>query len=195
MLQQLFFTAPHSIPAFSPLQRETLAAHLSRAFSEATKEKTIFFKLPTMEEASSPIEGDVAAFPPSYLVLTLTFSSSVSGGFSKIHNSSDRIRAKSVPTVSRDNGIFSTEKAEKFMAIPDASHGIVIDYQHLSPPAGLTPTMPSPRCDQDDAHMNHNEEDTTPLELHKLKEQLKLLQERVDQQIQEIYRLRNNASP
>src|SRR5690606_22949769 len=103
MLQQLFFTAPHLIPAFSPLQREILAAHLSKALSEATKEETIFFKLPPTEEASSLIEGAVAAFPPSFFVFTLTFSGSTSGGFFKFHNSSNRIRETTVPAVSQDN--------------------------------------------------------------------------------------------
>lgn len=77
----------------------------------------------------------------------------------------------------------------------DASHDLVIDYQHLLTPTGLIQTVPSPCFNHDDKHMNHHEKNTTPLEIHKLKEHLKLLQERVDQQIKKFTVLKNSVSP
>lgn len=192
MLQQLLLSAPPTVPAFSPLQIDFLAPQLSLALSKATPEEIIHFRCPATDEQSSLIQGTIAVFPPSNLLLTLKDAQESSGRPSKLQNSSQRLQRTSFLTFSQEEAFMRGEEIQAFMAIPAMSQGILINYQRLAP------SNQNNQENQPNKHANpmiSNKKGENPMELDSLNEQLRDLRKKVDQQTNEIRRLKQTAPP
>jgi len=192
MLQQLLLSAPPPVPAFSPSQISFLAPQLSLALSKATPEEVIHFRCPATDERSSLVQGTIAIFPPSNFLLTLKEAKESSGMPSKIQNSSQKLQNTSSLTFSQKEAVMRREDIQTFMAIPAMSEGILINYQ------GLAPSNEQHQENQSGNHgqtMPGDENGDSPGELDSLNEQLRDLRKKVDQQTEEIRRLKQTAPP
>jgi hypothetical protein len=190
MLQQLLITAPPSTPAFSPAQVDFLAPHLSKALANATPEEIVNFKCPGRDEDLSLVQGNLAAFPPFHLLLTLKNRIRSSRMSSKLKN------ARSLqfpPTLAfSEEGVMVSEKeVQTFMTIPSTSQGIVIDFYPLVPPHIHQESQQG----LPDIQNTRKPENGAISETDSLSEQLRDLREKVDQQEKEIRRLRQTLSP
>jgi len=192
MLQQLLLSAPPPVPAFSPSQISFLAPQLSLALSKATPEEVIHFRCPATDERSFLVQGTIAVFPPSNFLLTLKDAKESSRMPSKIQNSSQKLQNTSSLTFSQKEAVMRKEDIQTFMTIPAMSEGILINFQLLAhsnqqkqenQPSDHGKTMPS------------DENGETPRELDSLNEQLRDLRRKVDQQTEEIRRLKQTAPP
>lgn len=190
MLQQLLGPASSTVPAFSPSQIEVLAPHVSLALSKATPEEIIHFRCLATDEQAFLVEGTVAVFSPSYLFLTLTDANDISGMPSKIQNTSRRLQTTTSLSFLQDKAIMKGEDIQSFMATPSSSHGIIINYQHLEPsntnnqenqPNNVYTPIPS------------DGKGESPREMDSLNNQVNDLRRKVDQQAEEIRRLKQKS--
>lgn len=195
ILQQLLLTAPPTVPVFSPPQRDFLAPLISAALTKATPEEVIFFRYRATDEQSSPIEGTVAVFSPTYLLLTLTDTKTFSENSAKINKSSRRLQDIASLAFSPKEAFVKNKTAEAFMSIPSTSQAIVINYHRLSASRAIDPATPSQRSNLNGTQSFQEEIHGTSLEMIKLKEQLQDLQKKVDHQTEEIRRLQQIAPP
>lgn len=192
MLQQLLLSAPPLVPAFSPSQIVFLAPQVSLALSKATPEEIIHFRCPAIDEGASLVQGTIAVFPPSNFLVTLKDAKDSSGLPSKRQNSPQRLQSTSSLTFSQKEAVMKEEEIQDFMAIPAMSEGILINLQSLAP---------SNQTNKENQQRNHGKPVTrdknggTPMELDSLKEQLRDLRKKVDQQTEEIRRLKQAAPP
>jgi hypothetical protein len=192
MLQQVLLSAPPAVPVFSPSQIAFLAPHLSMALSKATPEEIIHFRCTVTQEQPSLIQGTIAVFPPTNFLLTLRDAHESSRMPSKLQNSSRKLQATTSLTFSHEEAFKRDEDLQAFMAIPPTSHGIVINYQHLAP------SNQSHQENQPNKHGNqitNDEKDGSPLEMDAMNEQLRDLRKKVDQQTEEIQRLKQMEHP
>jgi hypothetical protein len=190
MLQQLLVTAPLTTPAFSPSQIDFLAPHLSKALSKATPDEIVHFRCPARDEGASLVQGNVAIFPPSNLLLTLEKNKRSSRTPSKIENSRNP-----QPTTSliffQEESFMSEKEIDIFMAIPPTFHGIVINYQNFISHHKNQENQFSPHG----TPIIHDPKDGPPIRRESLNDQLRDLQRKVDQQAEEIRRLKQTAPP
>ena len=84
------------------------------------------------------------------------------------------------------------EDAQAFMAIPSTSHGIIINYRRLVP---SNRNSPEHHPSKHDTQITSDEKRVTPMEMDLLNEQLRDLRKIVDQQTEEIRRLKQTAPP
>lgn len=192
MLQQLLLTAPPTVPAFSPSQIKFLAPHLSLALSKATKEEIIHFRSPAIDEQSYPVQGTVAVFPQTNLLLTLNNTTEKPLIPSKGSNASRDLQIRHSLGFSRNENLKKVEQAEAFMSIPPTSLAIVIDYQLLEP---LNQLHHEPQPSNQRPSIINERRGTTPREMDSLHEQLRDLQKKIDEQSEEIRRLKQTRSP
>jgi hypothetical protein len=192
MLQQILLSAPPAVPVFSSSQIAFLAPHLSMALSKATPEEIIHFRCTVTDEQPSLIQGTVAIFPPTNLLLTLRDAQESSGMPSKLQNSSRKLQTTTSLTFSQEEAFKQGEELQAFMAIPSTSHGIVINYQRL-PPSNQNNQENQPN--KHGTQITGDQKDGSPLEMDALNEQLRDLRKKVDQQTEEIQRLKQTAPP
>ncbi len=190
ILQQLLLPTHHPVLAFSPSQIDFLAPHVSMAFSQVTPEEIIHFKCPPTNEQSFPIQGMLAVFPPSSLLLTLENLKLYSGVSPKMQNSPQKLQPTSL-VFSHQEAIIRPEEVQAFMAIPSTYHRIAINYQSLESLNQISkenqPTQPGT---QPTPHKNTE----APLTIDSLNSQLRDLQKIVDQQAEEIRRLQDSSA-
>lgn len=192
ILQQLLLSAPLTVPVFSSEQVEFLAPQLSIALFKATPEEIIHFRCAATDKQSSLVQGTVAIFPPTNLVLTLKDVNESSGRPSKMQNYARRLQTTTTLTFSQEKASPMGEKVQAFMAIPSTSVGIVINYQHLvSSNQNNEENQPS----KYDTQITNDRKGGTPMEMNSLNEQLRDLREKVDQQAEEIRRLKQTVPP
>ena len=192
MLQQLLLSTSSTVSAFSPSQIEELAPHISMALSQVTMEEIIHFRCLAAEEQSSLVQGTVAVFPPSYLLLTLKDEKESSALPEKIHNSSRRLQTKTSLSSSQNETFYRGEDVQSFMAIPSTSHGIIINYQRI---AQSNQNYQETQPNKFDTTINSDDKGETPRGMDSLNEQVKDLRKKVDQQAEEIRRLKQTAPP
>jgi hypothetical protein len=185
MLQQLLFTTPLTTPVFSPSQIDFLALHLSKALSLATPEEIVHFRCPAREKDASEVQGYVAIFSPSNLLLTLK-KNSFSPTHSKIENSRNPQSTTSLIFFHKE-AFMKEKEIAPFMAIPPTFHGIVIDYQDFIPHHKNHSNQSSPHGTQ---IIHDPKKDVPPIRKESLNEQVRDLQRKIDQQAEEIRRLK-----
>jgi len=190
MLQQLLGSAPTTVPAFSPSQIEVLAPHVSMALSKATPEEIIHFRCLATDEQASLVQGTVAVFSPTYLFLTLTDAKESSGIPSKIQNSSRRLQTTTSLSFPQDKALLKGEDIQSFMVIPTSYHWIIINYQQLEP---LNTNIQGNQPYKFDTPTPSDKKGESPREMDSLNEQLNDLRRKVDQQAEEIRRLKQTA--
>ena len=189
MLQQLLFTTSLTTPAFSPSQIDFLALHLSKALSLATPEEIVHFRCPAREKEASEVQGNVAIFPPSNLLLTLKKDNSFSPTHSKIESSRNP-RSTTSLIFFHEEAFMREKEIPPFMAIPPTFHGIVIDYQDFIPHHKNHSNQSSPHG----AQIIHDpKKDVPSIRKESLNEQVRDLQRKVDQQAEEIRRLKQTV--
>lgn len=192
ILQQLLLSTHHPVPAFSPSQIVFLAHHVSKAFSQATPEEIIHFKCPQIGEQSFQVQGTLAIFSPTILLLTLKDLKSSPEISPKIQSSSRKFQTTTSLTFSHQEAIIKAEEAQGFMTIPSTSHKIAINYRRLT---SSNPNNKENQLNQHGTQTTHEEKIETPIEMDSLKDQLRDLQKIVDKQAEEIRRLQDNSSP
>jgi hypothetical protein len=192
MLQQILLSAPPAVPVFSPSQIAFLAPHLSMALSKATPEEIIHFRCTVIDEKPSLIKGIVAVFPPTNFLLILKDAQESSGMPSKLQNSSRKLQTTASLTFSQEKAFKRGEELQAFMAIPSTSHGIAINYQHLAP---SNKNNQESQPNKHGTQITSDEKSGSPLEMDVLNEQLRDLRKKVDQQTEEIRRLKQMAPP
>lgn len=190
ILQQLLLSKHHPVPAFSPSQIDFLAPHISMAFSQVTPEEVIHFKCPPTNEQHIPIQGMLAVFPPSSLLLTLENFKLYPGGSPKMQNTSQKLQPTSL-VFSYQESIIRAEEAQNFMTIPSTSHGIAINYQSLD---SLNPISKENQLTQPGVQIPPHKNTEAPLTIDSLNSQLRDLQKIVDQQAEEIRRLQDTSA-
>jgi len=192
MLQQLLLSATPTAPAFSPSQIDFLSPLVSLALSNATPDEIVHFRCPVTDEWSSMVKGTIAIFSPSNFLLILKDAKESSGIPSKMKNSSQRLQRRSSLTFSEGEAFLSDQEIETYMTIPAMAEGILINYQRLAP---------SNQNNQENQPSRHvtpvtsDEKVETPLELNSLNKQLRDLRKKVEQQNEEIRRLKQTAPP
>lgn len=192
ILQQLLLSTHHPVPAFSPSQIDFLAHYISMAFSQVTPEEIIHFKCPPTDEQFFPVQGTLAVFPPSSLLVTLKDLILHPAVSPKRQYSSRKVQATSL-TFSYHEAVIRTEEVQAFMTIPSTYHTIAINYQSLEPPSNPNNrenqlTQPGPRT-------TPNKKTEPSMTMDSLNSQLRDLQKIVDQQAEEIRRLQDRSSP
>lgn len=190
ILQQLLLSKHHPVPAFSPSQIDFLAPHVSMAFSQVTPEEVIHFKCPPTNEQHIPIQGMLAVFPPSFLLLTLENFKPYPGESPKMQNTSPKLQPTSL-VFSYQESIRRAEEAQNFMTIPSTSHGITINYQSLD---SLNPISKENQLTQPGVQITPHKNTEAPLTIDSLNSQLRDLQKIVDQQAEEIRRLQDTSA-
>lgn len=190
ILQQLLLSKHHPVPAFSSSQIDFLAPHVSMAFSQVTPEEVIHFKCPPTNEQHIPIQGMLAVFPPSSLLLTLENFKPYPGGSPKMQNTSQKLQPTSL-VFSYQESIIRAEEAQNFMTIPSTSHGIAINYQSLN---SLNPISKENQLTQPGVQIPPHKNTEAPLTIDSLNSQLRDLQKIVDQQAEEIRRLQDTSA-
>ncbi len=190
ILQQLLLSKHHPVPAFSSSQIDFLAPHVSMAFSQVTPEEVIHFKCPPTNEQHIPIQGMLAVFPPSSLLLTLENFKLYPGGSPKMQNTSQKLQPTSL-VFSYQESIIRAEEAQNFMTIPSTSHGIAINYQSLD---SLNPISKENQLTQPGVQIPPHKNTEAPLTIDSLNSQLRDLQKIVDQQAEEIRRLQDTSA-
>lgn len=191
ILQQLLLSTHHPVPAFSPSQIDFLAPHVSMAFSQVTPEEIVHFKCPPTNEPFFPIQGTLAVFSPSSLLLTLENLKPYPAVSPKSQNSSQKIQTVSLIFSERE-ATLSTEKVQTFMTIPSTSERIAINYQILEP---LNPSSKKNQPTQPGAQTTPHKMPEAPMTIDSLNSQLRDLQKTVDQQAEEIRRLQESSAP
>ena len=192
MLQQLLLANPPPVPAFSPSQISFLATQVSLALAKATPEEIIHFRCPAIDEGASLVQGTIAVFPPSNFLVTLKDRNESSGIPSKMQNSSQRLQSRGSLTFSHKEAVMREEDIKAFMAIPAMSEGILINYRGL---ASSNQNTQENQPSHHDKPVPSKENGETPIELDSLQKQLKDLRKKVDQQSEEIHRLKQTAPP
>jgi hypothetical protein len=192
MLQQLLLSPPPTVSVFSPSQIKVLAPQISLALSQVTPEEIIHFRCLATDEQSSLVQGTVAVFPPTYLLLTMKDDNETSGIPSKIQHSSRRLQTTTSLSIAQNETLNRGENVQTFMAIPSTSHGIIINYQRIgSSNQNNQENQPNKFA----TPINSDKKGETPREMDSLTEQMKDLQKKVDQQAEEIRRLKQSAPP
>jgi len=192
MLQQLLLSTHHPVPAFSPLQIGFLAHHISMAFSQATPEEIIHFNCPATDEQSFRVQGTLAVFSPTILLLTLKDLKDSPEMSSKMQHSSRKLQTKTSLTFSHQEAILKTEEAQAFMTIPPTTHRIALNYERLG---SLNPNNKENQLNPHGTQTTSDEKIEAPMARDSLKIQLRELRKIVDQQAEEIRRLQRSSSP
>lgn len=192
MLQQLLLSNPPTVSVFSPSQIEVLGPQISLALSQVTPEEIIHFRCLATDEQSSLVQGTIAVFPPTYLLLTLKDNKEPSGIPSKIQNSSRRLQTTTSLNISQNEAFNRGDDVQRFMAIPSTSHGIIINYQPIRP---SNQNNQGNQPNKFDTPINSDEKGEAPREMDSLNEQVKDLRKKVDQQAEEIQRLKQTPPP
>ena len=192
ILQQLLLSTHLPVPAFSPSQIDLLAPQMSMAFSQVTPEEIIYFKCPTTAEQSFRVEGTLAVFPPTILLLTLKDFNSSPGISPKIQNGSPKFHTTTSLTFSHQEAIIRAEEVQAFMTIPSTSKRIAINYQRL---ASSNQNNKENQLHQHGPSATHDKKTAPPVEMDSLSDQLRDLRKIVDQQAEEIRRLLRNSPP
>ena len=190
ILQQLLLTKHHPVPAFSPSQIDFLAPHISMAFSQVTPDEVIQFTCPPTNEQHFPIQGMLAVFPPSSLLLTLEKFKPYPGVSPKMQNTSQKLRPASL-VFSHQESIIRAEEVQSFMSIPSTSHGIAINYQSLD---SLNPISKENQLTQPGVQATPHKNTEAPMTIDSLNSQLRDLKKIVDQQAEEIRRLQDTSA-
>jgi hypothetical protein len=190
MLQQLLLSTTPTVSVFSPSQIEILAPQISLALSQITTEEIVHFRCLATDEQSSLVQGTVAVFPPTYLLLTLKDDNETSGIPSKIQNSSRRLQTTTSLSISQNETLNRVDDVRTFMAIPSTSHGIIINYQRIG---SSNQNNQENQPNKFDTPIINDEKGESPREMDSLNEQVKDLRKKVDQQAEEIRRLKQTA--
>lgn len=191
ILQKLLLSTHHPVPTFSPSQIEFLAHHISMAFSQVTSEEIIHFKCSPTDEHSFPVQGTLAVFPPSSLLVTLKDLIPYPAVSPKMQHSSRKVQTTSL-TFSHQEAVIRTEEAKAFMTIPSTYLSIAINYQNLEP---SHPNNKENQLTQPGPQTTPNKKAEPPMTMDSLNSQLRDLQKIVDQQAEEIRRLQDSSSP
>ncbi len=191
ILQQLLLSKHHPIPAFSPSQIDFLAPHVSMAFSQVTPEEVIHFKCPPTNEQHIPIQGMLAVFPPSSLLLTLENFKPYPGLSPKMQKNPSQKRQPTSLVFSHQEAIIRAEEIQNLMTIPSTSNGIAINYQSLE---SLTPISNENQLNQSDTNTTSHKNTESPMTIDSLNSQLRDLKKIVDQQAEEIRRLQDTSA-
>lgn len=191
ILQQLLLPTHNPVPAFSPSQIDFLALHLSMAFSQVTPEEIIHFTCPPTDEQLFGVQGTLAAFSPSTLLLTLKDLKPNRELPPKVQHSSRKLQPSSL-TFSHQDAIIGAKEVQAFMTLPSTYHRIAINYQSLK---SSNPNNKENQLIQPDTQTNPNQNTEPPMTMDFLKSQLRDLQKKVDQQAEEIRRLQDSSSP
>ncbi|GJL57303.1 MAG: hypothetical protein NPIRA03_01600 [Nitrospirales bacterium] len=191
VLQQLLLSNHHPAPAFSPSQIDFLALHVPLAFAQVTPEEIIHFNCPPTIEQQFPIQGMLAVFPPSSLLLTLDNLKPDPVASPKLQNSSQKLQPISL-VFSHQEAIIGKEEVQTFMTIPSTSHGIAINYQSLE---YFTPITKENQQTQPGTQSTPHKNTEGPMTIDSLNSRLRDLQKIVDQQAEEIRRLQDTSAP
>ncbi len=191
ILQQLLLSTHHPVPAFSPSQTDFLAHHISLAFSQVTPEEIIHFKCLRTDEEFFQIQGTLAVFPPSSLLVTLKDLIPHPAVSPKMQHSSRSVQTTSL-TFSHQEAVIKTEEVQAFMTIPSTYHRIAINYPSLEP---SNPNNKENQRTQPGPQTTPNKKTEPPMTMDSLNSQLRDLQKIVDQQAEEIRRLQESSSP
>lgn len=190
ILQQLLLSTHHPVPAFSPSQIDFLAPHVSMAFSQVTPEEIVHFKCSRTNEQLFSIQGTLAVFSPSSLLLTLENMKPSPGVSPKMQNSSQKIQTISLVFSNRE-AILRAEEVQAFMTIPPTYHSIAINYQTLEL---LNPSIKENQLTQPGTQTTPHKITEAPMTIDSLNSQLRDLQKIVDQQAEEIRRLQESSA-
>ena len=188
ILQQLLLSIHHPVPAFSPSQIEFLAPQVSMAFSQVTQEEIIHFKCLPTNEQFFPIQGTLAVFSPSSLLLIFENLKPYPGASPKRQNSSQKLQPISL-VFSYPEAILRAEEVQAIMEIPSTYHRIAINYQSLEL---SNPISKENQLTQPDTKTIPHKSPEAPLTIDSLNSQLRDLKKIVDQQAEEIRRLQGN---
>lgn len=191
ILQQLLLSKHHPFPAFSQSQIDFLAPHISMAFSQVTSEEVINFTCPPTHERHEPIQGILAVFSPSSLLLTLENFKPYPGVSPKMQkNPSQKLQPTSL-AFSHQEAILSTEAVQDFMTIHSTSNGIAINYQMLE---SFNPISNKNQQAPPDTNTTSHQTTESPMTIDSLNSRLQDLQKIVDQQAEEIRRLQDTSA-
>ncbi len=190
VLQQLLLSNHHPAQAFSPSQIDFLAPHVSMAFAQVTPEEIIHFTCPPTIEQQFPIQGMLAVFPPSALLLTLENLKPYPVASPKMQNSSQKLQPISL-VFSHQEAIIGKEDVQTFMTIPSTSHGIAINYQNLE---YFNPITKENQRTQPGTQTTPHKNTEGPMTIDSLNSRLRDLQKIVDQQAEEIRRLQDTSA-
>lgn len=191
ILQQLLLSTHHPIPAFSPSQIDFLSHYISMAFPQVTPEEIIHFKCPSTDEQFFLVQGTLAVFPPSTLLLTLKDLKLYPAESPKMQQFSRKVQAASL-VFSHQEAVIRTEEVQAFMTIPSTYHRIGINYQSLE---SSNPNSKENQLTQPGAQTTPNKKVETPMTMDSMNSQLRDLKKIVDQQAEEIRRLQESPSP
>lgn len=192
ILQQLLLSTHHPVRAFSPSQIVLLAPQLSTALSQATPEEIIHFQCQPTNAQSFSVQGTLAVFSPTTLLLTLKNLKAFPAVSQKIQRSSRQLQTTTSLTFVPQDAIIGAEAAQAFMTIPSASHRIAINYQHLD---SSISNNKEDQLDRPDTQATPDQTIDNPMATDSLKDQLRDLRKKVDQQAEEIRRLQHNSYP
>ena len=193
VLQQLLLSTHSPVRAFSPSQVDFLAPYVSLAFSQATPEEMILFKCPPIDTQSFLVQGTLAVFSPTTLLLTLNdLKGHPTTRSSKMQHSSQKLQTRTSLTFSQQKTTIRVIDTQAFMSVPSSSHWIAIDFQPLE---SLNTNKTDIQLNQHDPHTISDKKIETPMAIDSLKAELQNLRKKVDQQAKEIRRLQGSSSP
>jgi hypothetical protein len=190
ILQELLISNQKPSPLFTPEQIAFLTPHLVDAFSKATSEELITFRVLKYEKGTTQLRGTIALFPPTIFLLAIQPVEEYPGNSSKMGASSRKLQQHTTITFSQEQAVLNPKEAQGFMKMSSHDSWIAINYANLVPlrgnaqeePSRSTTPVPSPQSEE------------TQAEKKTLEEQLHDLQKKVDEQAEKIQRLQQ-ATP
>lgn len=186
LLQQLLSGPAAKQQIFSPSQVRFLAPQLALAFSQATPDELVSFTCAATDENSSIIRGTVAIFPSSLFLITVKNSQNSLVVHNKGENSSGLLQENVSMEFSKTEVVLPREEAMAYMTLPSNSNWIAINFAQLGTSA-LHTSQPQPT--QSNTPIPSNLEVSDSVENESVKEQLRELRRKVEEQTKEIKRL------
>ena len=190
LLQELFISDSKPSPVFSSAQIAFLTPHLVDAFSKATPEELIAFRIPGQKEGAAQVRGEIAVFPPAIFLSTIQSFADYQGNPSKMASSSRNLQKHTTLMFSPEKAVLNPKETQRFMNLSSQDSWIAINYADLVPfseNALDKEARPTPSI------QNHQLEGTSSAK-NTLEQQLQDLRRKVDEQAEEIQRLQQ-ATP
>ena len=186
ILQELFISDLQPSPVFSEAQIEFLTPHLVDAFSKATPEEFIMFRYQGTEHETDQISGNMAVFSPNTFFLTLEHL----GKSAKRKSSSQYLQKHTRLMFAHKKAMLQSDDIHHFIKTSPKDIWIAIDYssvqaktdgEYTATERSFSPSRTTLRPEK------ASQEGKT------LQEQLRDLREQIDEQGEEIRRLRETA--
>ena len=189
ILQELLLSPSTQRPVFSQDQIDFLTPQLVEAFSQATPEELIVFRIVGDEEGGIQVRGTVAVFSPTIFFLTLKDLKNYPGNSAKIASSSRNLQKKITLIFSEKQTTLQRKDAQRFMTASSKDSWIAIDYSALSPSMERN----QKEGQQQMLPLTNLQSEKSPTNMDAIQKQLQDLRNTVEEQAEKIRQLQEET--